>query len=174
MQFKPWLLAATLLGISVSAAAQMHGSLDYNFVTYKTGGLPQATLGMLGANLARDVHKNLAIEGRFALGVLDDQIAKHFLGITVRPEYSYGIYLKPRLALTPKLEIYGKLGLEYSKVKVGALGWSDSLSGSDTAYGVGLQYAVDQQLFVKGGYTSLYDKDGIEIDNWDIGLGYAF
>ncbi len=174
MKLKHLALAVVMMTAAAGASAQVYGELDYTFVTYKETGVPDAKLGMLGANVGYEINRNLAVESRAAFGIQDDDVLYRGLTINVKVENTYGIYLKPKFSPAPNLEIFGKIGYMHTKVKYAGLGQSHTDSGSDATYGLGAQYEFDKKSYVTGGYTRFYEKDSLKLDGWNLGLGYKF
>ncbi|CAG4884912.1 Maltoporin (maltose/maltodextrin high-affinity receptor, phage lambda receptor protein) [Georgfuchsia toluolica] len=103
-------------------------------------------------------------------GVQDDNVETPFGSVNVDLKHTYGAFLKPKMDLGQNFELFARLG--WAKTKIDAGGGSDS--ESDFAYGVGLQYSFSPKAYVTGGYMNLYDKDGVQVDGWNIGVGYKF
>ncbi len=84
------------------------------------------------------------------------------------------MFLKPKAKINQDLEAFAKLGWAKTKIKASGGGFGASDSGSDVAYGVGLQYSITPAAYITGGYMNLYDKDDVSADGWNIGIGYKF
>ncbi|MFY9329250.1 MAG: porin family protein [Georgfuchsia sp.] len=166
-------VAIALVVAATAASAQVYGEVAYTGLTYEEEG-GKADLGTLGATIGYEINKNLAVEGMFAAGVQDDDVDVGGFNVNVDLKNTYGVFLKPKAELAENLEVYARLGWAKSKIEASAFGQTMSDSGSDFAYGVGLQYSFSPTTYVTGSYTNLYDKEGTTIDGWGIGIGYKF
>lgn len=166
--------AIVLVAAASSACAQFYGELGYTALSYKESGAPDADLGLLGATIGYEINKNLAVEGLLATGISDDTVQVGAVNVKVKNKDTYGFFLKPKAIVAENLEVSAKLGWAKSKIEASSLGVTASDSGSDFAYGVGVQYSVTPTAYITGGYSNFYNKDGTKVDGWNIGVGYKF
>lgn len=170
--FKRVSVAIALIATASCANAQVYGEAAYSWISYENSGY-KADLGAIGATIGYEINKNLAIEGMLSEGISDDSVQVLGLNIKVKGKDTYGVFLKPK-AVLGDVELYAKLGWAKSNVEYSIPGASVSDSGSDFAYGVGMQYSLSPKTYITGGYMKLYDKDSVTIDGWSFGFGYKF
>lgn len=133
---------------------QFHGELSYaglklqNQDTSVRQGAPR---GMVGVK----VHPNVALEAMIAPG-------------------AYGVYVKPSLQLTPKLQAFARLGRLQTDLDVSSGGRTVSLDGGDFSYGAGLSYQFTPRLYATADYLSYYSKGDVKADGFTVGIGYKF
>lgn len=167
---------ATAAVISLAAAgaqAQLYGELGYTDIRSKfsiDGDEYKPHLGALNGVLGYGVHPNLAVEGMLALGVKDDTVG----GVKLELQHSYGLFVKPRVMVSPAVELFGRIGYMESKVKASALGISARDSDGDWAYGLGANYYFQPDTYGTLSYMRLYDKDGERVDGLTLGVGMKF
>jgi len=168
--FKKFSAALVLALAATSASAQVYGEAAYNAINIEGDGL-DADVGVLNATIGYEVNQYLAVEAMAGTGVTDDDVdIGGGVNANIDVDRTYGVFLKPKAKLGQDFEVFARLGWAKTKIKAG----SDAQDESDFAYGVGLQYTITPKAYVTGGYTNLYDKDGITVDGWTIGFGYKF
>ena len=131
------------------------------------------------------VNKYFSLEGRYTVSVGDITTSHNF---NPKPDEdvdmdisNIGVYLKPMYPIDD-FTIYGLLG--YGKVKMEGTGWS----WDDTSFqwGLGADYAINDNLSVFADYTVWYDDDVVfahllgmvtterNLDTVSVGLTYKF
>ena len=161
---------AALALAAAGAQAQLHGELGYSAIDVDGSG-SSVKLGALTGIVGYDLHPNLAAEGMLAFGVNDDKVN----GAKVELEHSYGLFLKPRLMLSPNFELFGRLGYVESKLKASAPGYGSLTdTDGDWAYGLGGNYYFDRHTYLNANYLRFYDKDNVKGDGFTIGVGMRF
>lgn len=165
---------ATLAVGAASAHAQLYGELNYVDIHDKftsSGTEYKPHVGALSATVGYGLHQNLALEGMLAFGVKDDTVA----GVNTEVQHSYGIFLKPRVMLSPEFELFGRIGYMEHKTKgnMGGLG-SVTQRSNDWAYGLGANYYFNKTTYGTLSYLRLYDKDGEQTNGVMLGVGMKF
>lgn len=92
----------------------------------------------------------------------------------------YTLALKAGLPLTERFTVYAQGGNVWWKADINATDESDDVDGSDIFYGVGISFALTQNLDLRLDYTRFdveFDRDEIGIlagiDNFDTEVDYA-
>jgi len=165
-------IAALAVG-AVGAHAQLYGELGYVDLRDKftlDGTEYKPHLGALNAIIGYGLHPNLAVEGMLAAGVKDDTVA----GIKMELKHSVGLFLKPRVMLSPAFELFGRVGYVENKIqgRMGNISASDS--SNDWAYGLGANYYFNPTSYGTLSYMRLYDKDGEKVNGLTLGIGMKF
>lgn len=174
MKLKHLALAVAMMTAAAGSSAQVYGELDYQHATYEYSDMPDVNIGLLGANLGYELNRNLAVEARAAIGIIDDDFTHEGVNVNAKLERSFGFYIKPKFSPAPNLELYGKLGYMDTKMKFNLFGDNFKASNSDLAYGIGAQYDFAKKGYITGGYSRFYDDDGAKLGGWHLGLGYKF
>lgn len=165
-------------GMTVSVAAMAGGGAPgiyvgagYTGAEVDFNGLSgSADTGVLFVRGGYQVNQNVAFEARLGTGVDDG----HVEGAKVEVDDMYGAYLKAGLPLQMGFYPYVLLGATHGKVKVSGHGFSESDTSSDISYGIGIDYWFSDQVSAGLEYANFYDKDGVEVSGWTLGLNYKF
>jgi opacity protein-like surface antigen len=157
------------------ANSPVYAEVGYSALKYQEDGLntdvkPGALRGIVGYEL----NPNLALEGMVAFGVKDDTVNVSGFNVKGELKNAYGVYIKPKITVAEGLEIFGRLGWSHAKVKASVGSFSMSDSGSDVSYGVGLSYAFMPKAYVSADYMNYYNKEGVKIDGFTVGVGFKF
>lgn len=162
-------LVAPLCAIAGSADTGFYVGGGYTGATIDSNAVGKdADVGILFARGGYQINQNIAVEARLGTGVDDDRI----YGVKVEVEDFYGAYLKAGLPTQVGLYPYVFLGATHAKVKVHVPGGTDS--DSDLSYGLGADYWFNKQVSAGLEYGKFYDKDGVDIDGWTVGVNYKF
>jgi len=130
--------------------------------------------GMVRAIFGWEATPYLAVE---AMGAFSEHESEARVGgskVDVEIEHSWGLYLKPKMKFGDAVEVFGRLGFTESRVKVSAEDGSDSDSGNDFTYGVGLNYAISKTAYASIDYLNYYNKDSVKIKGFTIAIGTKF
>lgn len=168
--------AAVLLAAGAAQAqSQAQGGVyvegGYSFLKAKQDDFRvSAKPGMVRGIVGWDLHPNVAIEAMLAGGANDDTSS----GLTIKLQRSYGLYIKPKYAVTPAFEVFGRIGFADTKVKFSEDGFSETDSDNSFSWGVGASYSFNKQFYGTVDYTSYYKKDGWKLNGVTLGVGYRF
>jgi len=111
--------------------------------------------------------ENVAIEGRFGIGLQDDsQNVGGVLDVDFDIEHLCGVYGVLYLDASNDTSFYGVIGFSQAKGKLSALGVSDSDSESGLSYGFGVNI---KSLNLE--YMNYLDEDDLEVTA--IAIGYV-
>jgi len=80
---------------------------------------------------------------------------------------AYGIYVKPMYPVTPEFNIYALLGYgSIDSTLDGDDNWEDGTDADGFSWGIGVEYAFNENVSVFVDYTVIYDDttDGIYVD----------
>ncbi|MDH0868082.1 porin family protein [Mitsuaria sp. GD03876] len=169
-----FIAAAALLAAGAAQAQSTSGVYvegGYTFAKAKDTDLNvSAKPGIIRGIVGWDVHPNVAIEAMLAGGAGDDSSN----GLTVKVQRSYGLFVKPKFAVTPEFEVFGRLGFADTKVKLSSSQGSISDSDNSFAWGLGASYSFNKQFYATADYGSYYKKDGFKLTGFTLGAGYRF
>lgn len=169
-----FIAAAALLAAGAAQAQAVNGVYvegGYTFAKAKDSDLGlSAKPGMIRGIVGWEAHPNVAIEAMLAGGAGDD--STH--GVTVKVQRSYGLFIKPKFAVTPEFEVFGRLGYADTKIKLSSSLGSGSDSDSSFAWALGASYSFNKQFYGTVDYGSYYKKDGFKLTGFTLGAGYRF
>jgi outer membrane autotransporter protein len=178
--------AASMLLVLGSAHAQtrpagpLYGEVGYTFMQVDDGGV-KTNPGSIRGVIGYDFHPYFAVEGMAAFGAGDDSTDTTVGGVAVhvteKSDYQFGIFVKPKYDFQ-NVELFGRLGWAQTHLKRTASGGGVSVDASDTgsdfAWGLGVNYRFNPKMYVGVDYLRYYDKGGVTIDGWTVGFGYRF
>ncbi len=164
-----------------SAMGPWNAELGYSTLKIDSGGVgfrPDAVRLIVGYS----VHPNLAVEGLAAFNANDDNgtvvVGGIPVGVTAELRRSYGLFVKPKIMLGDRLEVFGRLGWLESKIRVSGAAagaaFSATDSGNDVAYGAGANWYFGRNTYAGVDYLNWYDKGGTKIDGWTFSIGARF
>jgi hypothetical protein len=174
-------LSVTAVLATAAAAAQaqvyVEGSVtgltakeSVSGVNYKSK--PSTFSGLVGYN----VHPNVDVEGYLALGAGETDITSNGVstGDKLKAKSSFGVFVKPKVMVSPELEVFGRLGFLENKYDTIVGKSSSRTTNGSAAFGVGANYYFDKRTYVTGSYMNYNNKDGFKVNGLSIGVGYKF
>lgn len=161
---------------SVNNSPLLYGELGYTQFMYEDDARADFSpdLDAVSGVIGYKFHPNVSGELYLATGTGSD--SGTFAGAPFRAklDHSYGLFLRPSAMVTNNLEVFGRAGFQRTKVSASAVGVSASDSRSSWAYGVGVNYYFANNLYGQLAYTSLYNRDDIQVDGFTFGVGARF
>lgn len=168
------LITLAALGASAQTTpSKLYGEIGYTMLDYKESGY-SADPGILRAVIGTEVHPNLNLEGMIGVGITDGNTRVGNVTIKSEVDHFWGLYVKPKVALTPDVELFGRVGYASSKVTASVPGYALSDSGNSMSYGAGVSFKVAQTTNVIADYMSYYSKNGVKATGFTVGLGFKF
>jgi small nuclear ribonucleoprotein (snRNP)-like protein len=179
MKIKSTCLAVLALSASL-AQAQWYGEIGVTPLSVKAtvdGNTLKSQPTVAGVVVGYEVHPNLALEGVAVTNVDTDTISlngSEVAGASLKVQRAFGFFIKPKVMLTPELELFGRVGsIENRTVgQVGSL--SATQTDHDLAYGIGLNYHFNKTTYGSLGYTSFYDKNNTTTRGATLAVGMKF
>ena len=183
-------LAVLLLaGVASTAQAQqqrmgttdprLYGEIGLSQLKAKAvdGGLSaEAKPGVLSGTIGYRFLPWLAVEGFAAGGVMKDEIKLNGAntGVDAKVPSIFGVFLKPTLPIGDRVELFGRVGVARTKLELQSGGIDIDDSGSDGAYGLGINVNLSPMSYLQANWTNYYKKDGIKIEGVGIAYGRRF
>lgn len=170
---KIFLFVLVFIGATPLAFANGYIGGSYAIFDYSEHGIdPDLTVGALGVNGGYRVNDYVAVEARVGTGVKDGTYAR----MNLEMDSYFGAYVKVGMPVNNFYPIYpyALLGMTKAELTVSGYGMTASGSESDISYGLGVAYAVNDQISLNVEYANLMDKDGIIIDGFTFGSTYHF
>lgn len=154
-------------------AGAFYGELGYTGLTYKE---PEAKTHPAEIRLigGYEVHPNLAVEAMGLFNAKEGNVDFFGQQFKVKVDSIWGVFLKPKVAVTPEVELFGRLGYARSQRTVSVDGLSLKESANSFAYGVGAAYAINKRVSLSLDYMSYYNRENIHIHGPTLGLGIKF
>jgi hypothetical protein len=159
-----------------SADDNMYVELGYSSGQYNI----DAFQGMSNANhllitLGKNMSKDYALEGVYANGMSDSSSADKT--VNVRLASSYGLYVKPKMAISDAFELFARVG--YFNYKANSTVPSDatqnsSASGTSLSYGLGASMKIANNIYGNLDWMQMYKKEGTDIKSMGLSVGYKF
>lgn len=168
-----FLAAAALAGASFNSAAaeagDSYGGVGLNLwdIGVSVSGLGSGSAEPKGLEGRYGYHfnPNFAVEGRFGIGMSDDD------GVEV--SRNFGVYLKGVIDASPSFQPYVMLG--YTDLEIDVDGYSET--DSDMSYGFGAMFGSGSTKF-NVEWARLYSDSGdgvsLDIDAINVGLVFGF
>jgi outer membrane immunogenic protein len=177
---KSLIAAASTLAVlsTVPALAHAQGlgpTSIYGTLGYSQGRNEGVDLGAVQGRLGARFGQYVGAETELAAGVDDDKTYVAGAPVNVELEHQAAIYGVGFLPVTPKADLYARVGYGETKVKASVPGASATDRGESWNYGVGGQYFLDDANGVRADYTRHdFKKDAGEADVWSVGYVRKF
>ena len=176
-----FLSVTAVLATAVAAQAQVYVEGAVNALTVKgsSDGLkletkPSTFSGLVGYN----VHPNVDVEGYLGLGARSSGVSLNGTNVAVdgKMKSSFGVFVKPKIMVSPEVEVFGRLGFLENKFNFSAQdnSYNETRTQGSFAFGVGANYYFDKRTYVSGTYMNYHNKDGLKVNGLSIGVGYKF
>ena len=165
---------ATLAVLCASGAqAQSRTSADngyYAEIGYSpidvSGAGGTATPDTLRFLIGNELNKNLAVEAFYITTTSKDSRESYNASIS-----GFGMYLKPKMALSESTEVFARLGFMRADITAAANG---SHTGTDLAYGLGVQTNFTKSVYGQLDYMNSYDRSGVSAKGYTLSLGTRY
>ena len=171
--------ATVVIAAAATAQAQVYVEGSVTGLTAKESSLgfkskPSAFSGLVGYN----VHPNVDVEGFLALGAGESDMTFNGVnsGSKLKVKSSFGVFVKPKVMVSPELEVFGRLGFLENKFESNVKNSQTTTTSTNGsfAFGVGANYYFDKRTYVTGSYMNYNNKDGFKVNGLSIGVGYKF
>ena len=158
---------------ATGAQAQSRNNADmryYSEIGYSpvdvTGAGGNATPEAMRLVFGNEINKNLALEAMYTTTYSKDNRVGYDASIQ-----SFGLLLKPKMALTDNTEIFARIGVMRASITASTSG---SHTGTDSAYGLGIQTNFTKSVYGQLDYMNSYDRSGITAKGYSLSLGTRF
>jgi opacity protein-like surface antigen len=119
--------------------------------------------------VGKDIHENLSVEAMYAATVSKDNQQDSNISSS-----GYGVFLKPKVEIAKDTELFGRIGWFKSTLKATSGDLSETASGSDTSYGLGVQTKFTDSLYGQVDYMNYYHKNGVTSKAVSFSIGTRF
>ncbi|MDX1458946.1 MAG: outer membrane beta-barrel protein [Marinobacter sp.] len=174
---------ATLMTLNAHAEApkdvQGYVGANYVFLTYEEDGISEDfDLGALVAKAGAKFNPYLSAEFRAGLGVDDHSESGGGFTAELELDYLVGGYAIAGIPNETPIYPYAVLGVTKGKLTASVSGFGESASvsesESDISFGIGANFAVNDEVNLNAEYMNYLDKDGAEITGVSVGLVVLF
>lgn len=152
---------------ALAAEGDTYAVVQYALVTYDEDGVDEVEPTALVFKYGQFVNENVAIEGRFGIGLQEDDVSVFGLDVDVEVESIIGVYGVFHSSSSSDNVFYGVVGYTRGELEVSIDGSSDSDSETDFSLGFGANFGafnVEYMLYL----------DESDFDATAISLGYVF
>ncbi len=158
---------------------KMYLEVGYAHTKFEETGAFSANTGIAALRLGYNFTKNFAAEVIVAQGLDSATVDVDVPGFGIVPasikvDSAYGFYLKGKVEVANGFELFAKPGYVHARVKISALGLSDSTSDDSFSWAVGGQYNFTDTVYGQIDYASYYDKNGDKVSGPSISIGFKF
>lgn len=164
---------ATLAVLSITGAQAQSsnkgngyfGEIGYSQVKVSGDGgsaKPDAVRLLIG----NEINKNLDIEAMYTSTVSKENRVGYQASVN-----TFGILLKPKLALTENTDVFARVGAVRADITASTNG---SHTATDLAYGIGIQTNFSKSVYGQIDYLNQYDRGGISAKGYTVSLGTRF
>lgn len=179
-------IAVASLFVSASAFAQKNGDV-YGEFSYARATMKDESTNNLGTfkpsagrfTLGTVVSNNIALEGFVQQGLSASSHAVGNNNIELKLKTGYGLAVRPFINVTDSIELYGRIGSVrngYSATVTASNGASASESDktTNTMYGGGLAYKLNNKAALVFDYSKLNKKDDTAVSIVSVGVRFGF
>ncbi len=156
---------AALAAAAPALAGEIYGNAGYTFIDGQG-----AKLGALDGKLGYRFNPYLGVEGEAAFGVADDSIRVGSVPVNLKLESAVAGYVVGFYPVSPKLDLFARVGYGNVRIKASALGVSGAGDQNGWNAGVGAQYFFTAKDGVRGEYAKWgFDgNNGVDADTWSV------
>ena len=168
-------LAIATLAALCAVGAQAQNRTDMGNDFYAEVGYSQVKVSGAGGNakpdavrllIGKDLSKNLGLEAMYTTTVSKDSRAGYDASVS-----NFGVFLKPKMALTDNTEIFARVGAMRADITAAP---GASHKGNDMAFGVGIQTNFTQSVFGQLDYMNSYERSGVAAKGFTVSLGARY
>ena len=161
-------LALLAAGSAMAADPYVGGSVLFVDVDYEEIS-EEASLTAITGRLGSMLNDNIGGEVRVSLGVGDDSILAGIFETDVELNSMIGGYMRAGAPVGSGFFPYAILGFTRTEVEYSNNLYDDE-SDTDVSWGFGADLSLDRKMSLNVEYMNYYDKDGVEISGFSIGI----
>jgi opacity protein-like surface antigen len=148
-----------------SADNGYYGEIGYSPVDVSGAG-GTATPDALRFLIGNELNKNLGLEALYLTTTSKESRLGYNASVS-----GFGMFLKPKMALNESTEVFARVGFMRADITASANG---SHTGTDVAYGLGVQTNFTKSVYGQFDYMNSYDRSGIAAKGYTLSLGTRF
>lgn len=189
MKANPTALLALVAALTTTAAhaqvtsadSKVYGEAGFTVLNYKTtdavdGSSIKSSPRLATAAIGYAVHPNLALEAYFGFGAGKDKVsaAGANTATDMKAGTMVGLFLRPRLAIGDRIELFGRAGWAFSRLTLSGAGVSESDSDDDFGLGFGANYNISPSSYLQVSWTQFYNNKDTTIRGLGVAYGLRF
>ncbi len=124
--------------------------------------------------IGTEINPNVNLEAMLGVGITDGTTTISNVSVNSQVDRFWGLYVRPKVMVSPEVELFGRVGYASSKITVSIPGFALSDSGNSVSYGAGVSFKAAQNTSIVADYMSYYSKDGVKATGLSLGLGFKF
>src|SRR5690606_28558642 len=154
----------------------VYGELGYSQIELESDTLPgySSDNDAVTAIIGYKFHPNISGEVFLAGGTGTENVNYRGFNVGSKIKNSYGLFIKPNIMVTDRLELFGRVGYVESELELSGQGLSARDSDGSFAYGAGVNYHFTDRFYGQAAYTSFYDKDDDTARGYTLAVGMKF
>ncbi len=162
--------SVAVLAVAAPAMAQDMTPTWYGTIGGANVSVDDANLGAIQGRVGARFGQYFGVEGELSGGVTDDSTRIAGTDVDVDLNYDVGAYAVGYLPISPKADLFARVGYSKSEFDISGPGFSGSGDVDGLAYGVGGQYFFNDKDGIRVDYTK-HDSDDGDADV--VGLSYV-
>lgn len=167
-------LAAAAVVPAAASAQTVSTPSFYGSLGYAHTEVDDVNLGAIQGRLGARFAPYFGVEGELAGGVKKDDVNVAGTNVDVELNHQAAIYGVGFLPISPKADLFARVGYGTSEIEAKGAGASARADGDSWNYGVGGQYFFDEKNGVRADYTRHDFGDDGDADVWSIGYTRRF
>lgn len=172
-------VSAAALALPIAATAQTAGAFSpvtvYGTLGYAGGSQQGIDLGAIQGRLGARFGSYVGVEGELSGGVKGDTVIVAGVPVDVKLRHQEAVYGVGFLPVSPKFDLFARVGYGNTDIKASAAGVSQAGSEHSWNYGAGGQYFLDNNNGFRADYTrESFQHGGGDADVWSIGYVRKF
>ena len=154
----------------------LYGELGYSQIELESDALPgySSDNDAVTAIIGYKFHPNISGEVFLAGGTGTETVNYGGVNVGSKVKNSYGLFIKPNIMVTDRLELFGRVGYLESELDLSVPGVRATSSDGSFAYGAGVNYHFTDRFYGQAAYTSFYDKDDDTARGYTLAVGMKF
>lgn len=172
------IIGGSAIALAFCSAAQAQTSLEvgYSMLDYRERGF--GTIHTSSPAVGRAIlsyELNELLSGEIMAGVGNTYESTSDAAISFKSSNMYGFYIKPRVALSDKVQIFARAGwASVTGVSRGSDGLTESQTDHGASYGAGIQVALGKEVYASLDYMSYRDNKVTNAKGTTVSIGIKF
>lgn len=169
-------LVASLAALAPSVGAAQPHEGAYASVGYANVDLSRGQFDAGQARVGYRFHRFGGVEGEFALGLGEEDLASIGGTFEIKLKRAYAVYAVGFVPLSPKTDILARIGYGETRVSIDVGSSSFARTADSINFGAGVQHHFDGRNGVRFDYTRYQSQDSSsdDADVWSIAFSRRF
>ena len=163
------IIFATLISLNSYAQDNYYGA-SVTSIGYSERDFPDLDFTSLNLIAGQRINDNLDAEIRLGFGIDGETITLDGLNVDLDMDKFMGVYLKYSIESSGSILPYATLGYTHGKAKASVMDVSSSGSESDISLGLGVDFALGEEISLNIEYMNFMDTSTITADGISVGF----